>query len=116
MEGIPPSFGFEKIECMMEGLRDYVKFIKRGYGRTNHLMNLEIRNKRVSRDEAINLVKQYDGKRPASLDNFLKWMDIDEEEFMEIAVSHCIEPHKHDPSRVGKGAPQWDQNLWNEMV
>jgi len=115
-EGVPPDFAYEKIECMMEGLRNYLKYIKRGYGRTNHLMNLEIRNKRVSRDEAIRLVEEYDGRRPASLDNFLQWLGITEDMFMEIATSHCIAPHRHDPSKVSPGKPLWDQELWNKMV
>lgn len=116
MEGVPTTFGYEKIECMMEGVRDYLKYIKRGYGRTNHLMNLDIRNQRIRRDEAIELVEQYDGRRPASLDLFLKWMGISEDTFMDIAISHCITPHQHDPERVKPGKPVWDMKLWDKMV
>lgn len=116
MEGIPPEFGYEKIECMLEGLRDYLKYIKRGYGRTNHLMNLEVRNGRISRDEAIEKVEQYDGRRPASLEPFLQWLSLTEEEFMEIAQTHCIAPHRHDRERVKRGDPLWDQKQWSKMV
>ena len=34
VEGIPPEYNYEKIECYMQGVRDYLKFIKRGFGRT----------------------------------------------------------------------------------
>ena len=115
-EGVPEEFAYEKIECMMQGVRDYLKFIKRGYGRTSHLMNLEIRNNRISREEAIKIVEKYDGKRPASLDLFLKWLELTEEEFMDIAVKHCISPHIHDEERVSKGDPLWDQKMWDRIV
>src|SRR5687768_18267196 len=41
---------YEKIECMFQGVRDYCKVIKRGFGRTNHLVNIDIRNKRMTRE------------------------------------------------------------------
>ncbi|MFP4322570.1 MAG: N-acetyl sugar amidotransferase, partial [Anaerolineales bacterium] len=79
VEGIPPEYGYEKIECAMQGVRDYLKYIKRGMGRTNHLMNIDIRNERITREEAEQLQTQYDGKRPASLDVFLDYINMDEE-------------------------------------
>jgi N-acetyl sugar amidotransferase len=115
-EGVPPEYAYEKIECMMQGVRDYIKFVKRGYGRTNHLMSLAIRNGKKTRTEAIELVNQYDGKRPASLDLFLKWTELSEEEFMEIVEQHCIAPHKHDHGRIRNGLPLWDQGQWDYMV
>ena len=30
VEGIPQEYNYEKIECMMQGIRDYIKFLKRG--------------------------------------------------------------------------------------
>ena len=32
VEGVPPEYDYEKIECFMQGVRDYLKFLKRGYG------------------------------------------------------------------------------------
>ena len=51
VEGMPPEYDYEKIECFIQGVRDYFKFIKRGFGRTNHLANIDIRNKRMTREE-----------------------------------------------------------------
>ena len=67
----------------------------------------------MTREEAIRLVKEYDGKRPASLDVFLEYVGITEEEFMEIALQHAISPHVPDPSRIGRGEALWDQKLWD---
>ena len=49
VEGIPEQYNYEKIECIMQGSRDYIKFLKRGFGRTNHLASIDIRNGRLNR-------------------------------------------------------------------
>lgn len=92
VEGIPPEYDYEKIECQMQGVRDYLRFLKRGYGRTAHLASIDIRNGRLTREEGAAMVERYDGKRPASLDGFLEYVGIDETEFNDIARSHVIAP------------------------
>jgi N-acetyl sugar amidotransferase len=113
VEGIPKAYRYEKVECAMQGVRDYLKFIKRGFGRTNHLVNIDIRNGRLSRNEAIELVQEYDGKRPASLDVFLEYVGLTEEEFMAMALQHVVSPHVHDPQSVMPGEKLWDQDQWD---
>jgi N-acetyl sugar amidotransferase len=94
VEGIPPEYDYEKIECMMQGVRDYIKFLKRGFGRTSHLASIDIRNKRLSREEGLDLTKMYDGKKPKSLSIFLKLINMNEKEFYEIVKKHVVLPHK----------------------
>ncbi len=94
VEGIPEAYDYEKIECYMQGVRDYIRYIKRGFGRTSHLVSIDIRNKRMTREEGVKLVKKYDGKRPKSLDYFLKIMNINEDQFYEIVLDHVVQPHK----------------------
>ena len=93
VEGIPESYDYEKIECMMQGVRDYIKYIKRGFGRTSHLTSIDIRNNRMKRKEAMELVKLYDGKRPHALDVFLKILKISEDEFYDIVENHLVYPN-----------------------
>lgn len=116
VEGIPPEYGYEKLECMFTGVRDYLKYIKRGLGRTAHLTSLDIRNKRLTREEAMKLTEQYDGKRPASLDLLLKFLEMTEDEFTQIAMSHQVAPYKHDPENTEKAKKLWDQDLWDQTV
>ena len=54
LEGVPESINkeFAKIECWMQGTRDYIKYLKRGYSRVTQLTNFEIRSNRMARDEA----------------------------------------------------------------
>jgi N-acetyl sugar amidotransferase len=94
VEGIPPEYDYEKIECMMQGVRDYLKFLKRGFGRTAHLVSIDIRNQRLTRDEGLDLTRIYDGKKPQSLSLFLKITNMSEKEFYEIVKKHVIAPHQ----------------------
>jgi hypothetical protein len=94
VEGIPPEYDYEKIECYLQGVRDYIRYIKRGFGRTSHLVSIDIRNNRLTREQGVELVKTYDGKRPSSLDGFLKILNISENEFYDIVFNHIVHPHK----------------------
>ena len=94
VEGIPEEYDYEKIECVMQGVRDYTKFLKRGFGRTAHLVSIDIRNKRMTREKGIELVKNYDGFKPHALEYFLKIIDMTEDEYYEEVFKHVVEPHK----------------------
>ena len=94
VEGIPEEYDYEKIECMMQGVRDYIKYIKRGFGRTSHLVSIDIRNNRLDREKGLDLVKMYDGKKPRALETFLKILEITEDEFYDIAETHLVYPNK----------------------
>jgi N-acetyl sugar amidotransferase len=113
VEGVPDRYRYEKVECAMQGVRDYLRFIKRGYGRTNHLMAIDLRNGRIGVEEAVKLIEAHDGKRPASLDVFLEYVGLSEAEFQAIARKHMVSPYVHDESAVPRGEELWDQKLWN---
>ena len=38
VEGLPEEFSMEKIECRVNGIRDWLKYVKRGFGRTLNLL------------------------------------------------------------------------------
>ena len=114
VEGVPPEYDYEKIECAMQGVRDYLKFLKRGVGRTNHLTGIDVRNKRLTRQKSIELMKKYDGKRPASLDVFLNYIGISEDEFMDIASNHIVAPNKWTNTKPENGKKTWDYDLWDK--
>ncbi len=116
VEGVPPEYDYEKIECTFQGMRDFAKFVKRGYGRANHLLTIDIRNGRKTRDESIAIEKEYDGKRPASMDWFLDILDMTEDEFYDILEKHQVHPWKFDRDNVvtGKATPDFD--TWDVTV
>lgn len=116
VEGVPPEYDYEKIECRFQGIRDYCKFVKRGYGRTNHLASIDIRNKRLTREEGLKITEQYDGKRPASLGYFLEMLQISENEFYDILYKHQVYPWEFDRTKVEDGEPMEDMNKWDKTL
>lgn len=63
------------------GLHDYVKFLKFGYGKVTDHACREIRLKRLTRAEGIDLVRKYEQILPRDLPLFLEWLDMSERQF-----------------------------------
>ena len=64
------------------GIHDYLKFIKLGYGRGTDHSCKDIRAGRMTRDQGIGMVKKYDAvKSRRDLDRWLKYVDMSEAEF-----------------------------------
>ena len=114
VEGIPfDRYWYEKVEDAFQGVQDYLKWIKRGMSRMTHLASIDIRNGRMTREEGLKLIGEYEGLRPASLDVFLKAIDMTEEEFNRIALTHVVAPHTGpDFSKVKRGPELPDQKEW----
>ena len=55
---------YENLDERLVGLHDYLKFVKYGFGRATDHAGIDIRNNRLSREEALSLVIKYDGKYP----------------------------------------------------
>lgn len=92
VEGMPDGvWPYEKIECSMQGVRDYIKFRKRGYSRISQMCALDIRNGRMLPQQA-DLYRANEGQRPASLDRFLEMVGMAEAEFDQIIDSMKVYP------------------------
>lgn len=112
VENVPPQYDYEKIECYMQGVRDYIKFIKRGYSRPSHLVALDVRSGRMPKEQGNHLIEEYEGRRPPSLDLFLKFVGLTEAEFLDIAMAHQVSPYQHDPATTKPGKPTSDFERW----
>ena len=64
-------------------LHDYLKFLKFGYGKVTDHASREIRLRRMSRSQGIELVNHYAKKPPAKINLFLKWLGINENTLIE---------------------------------
>lgn len=112
VENVPEQYSYEKIECHMQGVRDYIKYIKRGYTRPTHLASIDIRNDILAREEGMNMISKYEGKKPASLEIFLEMVGLTESEFFKIAQSHTVSPWKLDITGQKPGEKLSDFNQW----
>lgn len=113
VEGLPPDlYTYEKIECAMQGVRDYLKFAKRGYSRVTQMTALDIRNGRLAKEEADQLVAEWEGKKPPSLELFLEFMEMTEDEFNEIVGKLAVSPHRPDFQTIKWGPRTSDFDRW----
>lgn len=79
---------YENLDEAMHGLHDYLKFVKYGFGRATDHACIDIRNKRLTREEGLKLVKQYDGKYPKyGISEFVKYSGMSQSEVDDIIDS-----------------------------
>ncbi len=94
VEGMPDGmYTYEKIECYMQGVRDYIKYLKRGYSRVTQMTALDVRNNLMSTEEAKEIIKRYEGKKPKTLKIFLEYLGLNESEFNLIIQKSIVPPH-----------------------
>lgn len=68
------------------GVHDYMKFIKFGYGRASDHASKDIRDGYITRNEAIEVVRRYDHIKPRrDLERWLDYVGMSEREFDQIA-------------------------------
>lgn len=98
---------YKSVECIMPGVHDYTKFLKRGFGRGTDMAAQDIRAGLLTREEAFELAKKYDTERPDSLDYYLKISGYTEEEFYQILREQRFEALKDkdiDPAQTTTGS------------
>jgi N-acetyl sugar amidotransferase len=90
---------YDKLDDLhANGTHDYLKYLKFGYGRCTDDASTEIRHGRMTREQGIDLVMQYDPVRPKDLDVYLKFVGMTEQEFLDSIK------HLRDRSIWEKGA------------
>jgi len=76
---------YENLDTKYVAMHDYFKFLKFGYGRATDHASIDIRNNRLTREEGLKLVKQYEGKIPTKyFKDFLEDFELTHEEFLSI--------------------------------
>jgi N-acetyl sugar amidotransferase len=94
------------------GVHDYLKYLKFGYGRATDDASTEIRNQRMAREEGIEMVMKYDHVRPSDLDLYLDFIGMTEDEFEAY-----IEPMRDDRiwEKVEDGKYRAMDNIGNHI-
>lgn len=78
---------YKSVECVMPGVHDYSKFIKRGYGRATDFASQDVRAGLMTREEALEVAAQVDSEVPEALARYLELTGYTEEEFYSILKS-----------------------------
>lgn len=113
VEGMPwDVYPYEKIECSMQGVRDYIKYLKRGYGRVTQMTALDLRNGRMDKAEAEHLIGEFEGRKPRSLEVFLDYVGLSEQAFKEIVERTVVSPHRPEFDKNEWAPATWDFDQW----
>lgn len=80
---------YEDVDCFhYSGLHDYIKFLRHGYGKVSDHAAREIRLKRLTREQGIDLVRRYQDIVPRDTSLFLKWSGIRDAELWSAIDRH----------------------------
>lgn len=80
---------YENLDNYQTGIHDYFKFLKFGFSRATDIACLHVRRGRITRQDAIEIVKARDGKFPwsylgKSLEDILAPLDMSVDEFIKV--------------------------------
>jgi N-acetyl sugar amidotransferase len=80
---------YENLDNCQTGIHDYFKFLKFGFSRATDIACLHVRRDRITRQDAIEIVKARDGKFPwaylgKSLEDILDPLDMSVDEFIKV--------------------------------
>lgn len=76
---------YNSLDDKVDGFFYYTRWIKFGVGRTMMDSAQEIRNHHIDKDEAIALMRRYEGEYPARYEKeFLEYISMDRNEFLEL--------------------------------
>lgn len=82
---------YNDVDCFhYSDLHDYIKFAKWGFGKVSDHASREVRLRRLTREDAIALVRRYQDVRPnpRHLALFLDWIGMREEELLRLIDQH----------------------------
>ena len=64
------------------GLHDWIKYLKWGYGKATDHATREIRLKRMTREQGVEMVRRYERVPPGDMPLFLEWIGMSEAELL----------------------------------
>jgi N-acetyl sugar amidotransferase len=84
---------YENLDNHQTGIHDYFKFLKFGFCRVTDLASLHIRRGRITRQDALEIIRERDGKFPWTylgkpIEEILRSIDMTLDEFVRICDSY----------------------------
>ena len=81
---------YESIHCFNNAsVHDYIKYLKFGYAKVSDHVARDIRLKRLTKAQGLELISEYLPVKPKALQQFLDWVGLSESEFLA-----CIDPFR----------------------
>jgi hypothetical protein len=101
---------YNDVDCFnYSDVHDYIKYIKHGYGKVTDHVCREIRLRRMTREQGMELVKKYTPIKPRNLKLFLDWIGMTENSFHFI-----IDMHRN--KKLWRRSDKWEWELTEEAI
>jgi hypothetical protein len=103
---------YAKLDDHANDVHDYLKYLKFGYGRATDDASMEIRHGRLSREEGLQLVKEYDATEPSSLGQYCEFLGISGKQFYDLVEK------MRDPKIWRKVHSEWEpiDAVWKHAI
>ena len=76
---------YENCDMKFIDIREHIKYLKYGYGRATDQLNIAIRNRRILREEALEIVRNVDGDfSKQNIQEFCNYLGITESYFKKV--------------------------------
>jgi len=75
---------WDKVDCRLEDLREYQKYMRRGFGKASFQVSKDIREGRITITQGRELINRYEGRVPSTIRSQLWEIGMDKEEFDSI--------------------------------
>lgn len=80
---------YENLDNYQTGIHDYFKYLKFGFGRASDLASMHVRRGRMTREDAVDVIRMHDGKFPWNylgqpIEETLKKIGVTLEEYIKI--------------------------------
>ena len=80
---------YNDVDCWnYSDVHDYIKFVKHGYGKVVDHACRDIRLRHLTREQGVELVRQFTYERPRNIQLFLDWLGITENAFHFVIDQH----------------------------
>lgn len=102
---------YSSLDDRIDPLHYFTTFIKFGIGRATYDAAQEVRNGKITREEAIALIKRYDDEFPAKyFSEILEYMNINEKRFWDV-INNARSPHlwKYHNNEWSLRKPIWNE-------
>lgn len=88
-EDIGDIYGFEALDDDLSAVNQFFKHLKFGFGKATEQAAEAVREGMLTREEAMELVRKYDGKcAPRFIKRFREYLEISEEEFLKTVEKY----------------------------
>jgi N-acetyl sugar amidotransferase len=122
IDAVPKDIGLPYLHNSLDSnlaiVNSMLKHVKLGFGHSTEFTSYDLRCGRITRQEAISLVKELDGRcHPRYIRDYCDWIGISENEFWTVADSYRGKMWQRGDNNAWRlSNPIWEQEPYDDRV